>query len=105
MTGHIGSPEDGRAPVPSRGDGQTGPRSPLEDRPGFRSHYLPRTRNGWIAVVSFFALFALVEPPFTHVLANRTDPWLLGFPFLYTYLLVLYTGIIGVLIWAQRRRL
>ena len=70
---------------------------------GFRSHYIPRTRNGWIAVVSFFLLFLLVEPPFTHMLANRVDPWLLGFPFLYTYLFVLYSGLICVLIWALRR--
>jgi hypothetical protein len=56
-------------------------------------------------VVLFLLLFALVEPPFTHVLANRTEPWLLGFPFLYTYLLVLYSGIIVVLIWALRRGL
>ncbi|MGD2123560.1 MAG: hypothetical protein PVJ76_17530 [Gemmatimonadota bacterium] len=71
----------------------------------FRSHFLPRTREGWIAVVLFFGLFALVEPPFTHSFANRMEPWILGFPFLYTYLLVLYGALIAVLIWALRRKL
>lgn len=71
----------------------------------FRSHLLPRTREGWVAVLAFLGLFALVEPPFVHFLANRVEPWLLGFPFLYTYLLVLYTALIGVLLWALRRRL
>ena len=71
----------------------------------FRSHFLPRTRAGWVAVVLFLGLFALVEPPFVHSWANRTEPWVLGFPFLYTYLLVIYSALIGVLIWALRRKL
>ncbi len=71
----------------------------------FRSHLLPRTRDGWVAVLLFLGLFALVEPPFVHGVANRVEPWLLGFPFLYTYLLVIYVALIGVLIWALRRRL
>ncbi len=71
----------------------------------FRSHLVPRTRVGRVAVVLFFGLFALVEPPFVHSFANRTEPWILGFPFLYTYLLVIYSALIGVLIWALRRKL
>ena len=58
-----------------------------------------------MAVLLFLGLFALVEPPFVYSLANRVEPWLLGFPFLYTYLLVLYSAIICVLIWALRRKL
>ena len=58
-----------------------------------------------MAVLLFLGLLALVEPPFVHSLANRVEPWLLGFPFLYTYLLVLYSALICVLIWALRRRL
>ena len=58
-----------------------------------------------MAVLLFLGLFALVEPPFVNGVANRTEPWLLGFPFLYTYLLVIYVALIGVLIWALRRRL
>jgi hypothetical protein len=47
----------------------------------------------------------LVEPPIVHTFANRTEPWIFGFPFLYTYLLVVYSALIGVLLWVQRRRL
>jgi len=78
-------------------------RDPSGDYPAYRSHYRPRTRDGWIAVVLFLALFALTQPPFVHVLANRITPWVLGFPFLYAYLLVIYFALIAVLIWAQLR--
>ena len=70
----------------------------------FRSHLVPRTRNGWIAVILFLCLFALVEPPFVHSLANRIEPWLLGFPFLYAYLLMVYLALIAVLLWALVKR-
>ena len=69
-----------------------------------RSHYLPRTRNGWIAVVLFLVLMAMAEPPVVHTLANRIEPWLLGVPFLYAYLLVVYSLLIGVLLWAMGRK-
>lgn len=75
------------------------------DKGPFRSHLRPRTPAGWVAVLLFLGLFALAEPPFVHSWANRTEPWLLGFPFLYTYLLVIYSALICVLIWALRRRL
>jgi hypothetical protein len=71
----------------------------------FRSHLVPRTRDGWIALILFLGLFALVEPPFVHTVANRIEPWLLGFPFFYTYLLFLYSAIICVLLWALWRKL
>lgn len=70
-----------------------------------RSHYLPRTRDGWIALIAFLVLFALAEPPLVYVIANRVSPWILGMPFLYAYLLIDYTAMIGVLIWARRRGL
>jgi hypothetical protein len=73
------------------------------DYPRFRSHYRPRTRDGWVAVLSFLGLFALTQPPFVHGFANRIAPWILGLPFLYAYLLILYVALIGVLLWAQRR--
>ncbi|MFH1763898.1 MAG: hypothetical protein ABIF09_06880 [Gemmatimonadota bacterium] len=89
-------------------DPAEGPPSPSMSSRGeglFRSHLLPRTRDGWVAVLLFLGLFALVEPPFVHGVANRIEPWLLGFPFLYTYLLVVYLALIGVLVWALRRNL
>lgn len=71
--------------------------------PRFRSHYRPRTRAGWVAVVSFTILMALAQPPIVYTFANRTEPWLLGMPFLYVYLLAVYVLMIAVLIWAVRR--
>ena len=71
----------------------------------FRSHLIPRTRDGWIALLLFLGLFALVEPPFVNTVANRIEPWLLGFPFFYTYLLILYSALICVLLWALWRKL
>ena len=77
-------------------------RSAQTPYPRYRSHFLPRTRDGWIAVTLFCGLFALTQPPLLH-LANRITPWVLGLPFLYGYLLVVYCALIGVLLWAQRR--
>ncbi len=68
-----------------------------------RSRFLPRTRDGWIATVAFGALFLLAMPPVTHTLLNRVEPRLLGVPFLYVALFVVYLALIGVLVWAFRR--
>ena len=91
----------GKAP----GEAVAGSGLPRRGRGLFRSHLLPRTGRGWVAVISFLVLFALVEPPFVYSVANRIQPWVLGLPFLYAYLLVVYTGLIGVLLWALRGRL
>jgi hypothetical protein len=56
-------------------------------------------------VVAFVALFMLAMPPVTHTVLNRIEPTFLGLPFLYVTLLVVYTALIGVLIWAYRRGL
>ena len=77
--------------------------SPGDTGPAPRSHYLPRTREGWIGVVLFVLLFALAEPPIVNTLANRVEPWVMGFPFLYAYLLVIYFALIGVLVWVMRK--
>ena len=71
----------------------------------FRSHYLPRTSTGWVAVLSFFGLMALAQPPIVHTLANRVEPWVFGMPFLYAYLLFVYLAMIGVLVWSMRKGL
>ena len=76
-----------------------------EEYPTYRSHYRPRTRAGWVAVISFLVLFALAQPPFVHGWANRIEPWTLGLPFLYAYLLAIYGGLIAVLAWAYRKGL
>jgi hypothetical protein len=76
-----------------------------ESYPRYRSHYRPRSRSGWIAVLVFVALMGLAQPPAATSWANRIEPWLLGVPFLYAYLLIIYVALIGVLLWAQRRGL
>ena len=53
--------------------------------------------------MSFTLLMAMAQPPIVHTLANRTEPSLLGMPFLYVYLLAVYVLMIGVLIWAMRK--
>jgi uncharacterized membrane protein len=75
----------------------------MDDFPRYRSHYRPRTRDGWVATVSFLVLFAVAMPPVTHGLLNRIYPTILGLPFLYAILLFVYLALIGVLIWAYRR--
>jgi hypothetical protein len=69
-----------------------------------RSHYLPRTRNGRIATIALLVAIALTQPPIVHGLVNRIEPWILGMPFLFAYLLAAYLIGIGVLIWTQRRK-
>jgi hypothetical protein len=76
-----------------------------EGEPTVRSHLRPRTRAGRLAVFLFLVLFALTQPPVVHGLANRIEPWVLGLPFLYAYLLGVYVLLIAVLIWARRRDL
>ena len=68
-----------------------------------RSHFIPRTRDGWIATISFVVLFLFAMPPVTHTVLNRVDPWLFGLPFFYAVLLLIYIALIGVLIWTHRR--
>jgi len=70
---------------------------------GRPSHFVPRTRDGWIATIAFVVLFLLAMPPFTHTVLNRVEPWILGLPFLYAALAVIYFALIGVLVWALRR--
>ncbi len=70
-----------------------------------RSHWIPRTPRGRLAVVLYVALFALAMPPVTHGLWDRPDSWTLGVPFFFLALLVVYTALIGVLVWAYRAEL
>ncbi len=64
-----------------------------------------RTKLRRIGLVAFTALFLLGQPPIVHGLANRIDPWFLGMPFLYWYLLSVYAGMIGVLLWGYLKGL
>ena len=71
--------------------------------PGRRSHFLPRTRDGWIATSAFVLIFLLCMPPVTHTVINRPDPSFFGVPFFFAALLGVYTALIGILVWALRR--
>lgn len=70
-----------------------------------QSHFRPRSRDGWIAVVAFVGLMLLAQPPFVFWFANRIEPWVLGMPFLYAWLLGVYVALIGVLLWVLRKQL
>ena len=69
----------------------------------YRSHLLPRTRNGRVATVLFLLCMALAQPPIVHGPMNRIEPWVLGMPFLYAYLLLVYVLMIFVLLWTLRK--
>ena len=75
----------------------------MDSNPKYRSHLLPRTRDGRIAVVAFVVLFMLAMPPVTHRVLDGTGVSVLGMPFLYVALLVIYCALIGVLVWTLRR--
>lgn len=53
----------------------------------------------------FVLLMLLAQPPMVHALADRIEPWILGLPFLYAYLLTVYVALIAVLVWARLRGL
>lgn len=80
-----------------------GPHVRLVMHPRRRSHWIPRTRDGWTAAIAFVALFLLAMPPVTHAVLNRVEPWVFGVPFFFAALLVIYAALIGVLVWALRR--
>jgi hypothetical protein len=75
----------------------------MDDYPRYRSHWIPRTRDGRIATVAFLLVFAVAMPPITHTVLDRIRPVILGLPFLYAVLLFVYCALIGVLLWALWR--
>lgn len=68
-----------------------------------RSHFVPRTREGRIATAAFVALFLLVMPPLTHLVWDRPDAWIAGWPFFFVVLFLIYCALVGVLVWTLRR--
>ena len=71
----------------------------------FSSHYLPRTPAGRVSVIAFLALMALAQPPIVFwVDESFSGEFVLGMPFLYVYLGVIYVALIGVLLWALRQK-
>lgn len=70
----------------------------------FRSHFVPRTRDGRLVLGLYLLFLCFAEWPLLP-LANRVEPTVLGFPFLFSYLTVVYAAKILVLIYAARRQL
>ncbi len=52
----------------------------------------------------YVALFLLAMPPVTHAVWDRADAWIAGWPFFMVVLFLIYSGLIGVLVWALRKR-
>ena len=69
------------------------------------SHLTPRTREGWIATIAYVVIFLLAMPPVTHRVLDRPDVWIGGVPFFFAALLVVYSVLIGVLVWSLRKGL
>ncbi len=67
------------------------------------SHFWPRTREGRIAVGAFVVLFALCMPPFTHTVWDRPDAWIGGWPSFLVVLFLIYSALVGVLVWTLRK--
>jgi hypothetical protein len=67
------------------------------------THLIPRTAEGWIATIAFVGIFLLAMPPVSHWFLDRPESWVFGVPFFFFALLVIYTTLIGVLIWAYRK--
>ena len=67
------------------------------------SHLRPRTRRGWFIIAYFVVMFALTQWPFL-AWANRIEPLILGLPFLYAYLCIVYALMLGGvgLLWRWR---
>ena len=66
---------------------------------------MPRTGAGRWALGLFLLLMALAQPPVVHGLVNRIEPWILGMPFLFAWLLAVYGALIALLLWVMRRGL
>lgn len=91
---------------------QGSPRADAADGPGrnssevhrlryrrFRNHLIPRTGLGRRLASLFLGLFLLTQWP-ALPLVNRIEPTVLGFPFLFVYLLVVYVALIVTLVTA-----
>ncbi len=71
----------------------------------FPSHYVPRSSAGWSSVIAFLALMALAQPPIVFWVDGYFEGVsVLGLPFLYVYLGVIYFALIGVLLWTLRMK-
>ncbi|NNF26421.1 MAG: hypothetical protein HKN73_04255 [Gemmatimonadetes bacterium] len=68
-----------------------------------QSHFRPRTREGRIAIVAFVAIFLLCMPPVTHLVWDRPGEWIAGWPAFFVVLFLIYSALVGVLLWTLRK--
>ena len=69
----------------------------------YPSHFFPRTPQGQLAVGAYLVFLLFAEWPLLP-LANRIEPTVLGFPFLFVYLAVIYAAKIATLLYAAKRQ-
>jgi uncharacterized membrane protein len=79
--------------------------SVTEGRSPFRTHYLPRTRPGWVAWALFWILIALAQPPVVTGWPNTIEPRFFDLPFLYVYVSLVYVALVVLLVWSRIRGL
>ena len=65
----------------------------------FKNHLIPRSRKGKLVTLTVLCLYLLIQWPILRF-ANRIEPFVLGMPFLYFYLLLIYFCIIAVMVYA-----
>ena len=65
----------------------------------FKNHLIPRSRKGKLVTLTVLCLYLLIQWPILQF-ANRMEPFVLGMPFLYVYLLFIYCCIIAVMVYA-----
>ena len=70
----------------------------------FKSHWIPRSREGKLALLYFVILYLLVEWPVLK-LFNSIDPVILGFPILLVWLSGVYLLLILGLLYIMGKRL
>ncbi len=52
---------------------------------------------------AFVALFLLCMPPATHLFWDRPGEWIAGWPAFFVVLFLIYSALVGVLLWTLRR--
>ncbi len=70
----------------------------------YPSHFLPRTAAGRLTVGLYLVWLAFAEWPLLP-LANRIEPTVLGFPFVFVYLALVYAAKLATLLYAAKRQL
>lgn len=68
----------------------------------YPSHFVPRTAQGRLIVVLYLLWLACAEWPLLPW-ANRIEPTVLGFPFVFAYLAAIYAAKMVTLLYAAKQ--